>query len=184
MKYSNLFRGKNNPETMQQRFEVFANDHNAVLLFNYKWTTVYHCKWDMATKPICKVATEEKFLCANGITISPDSKTVFVNDVMDMNIAALSRDEKTGLLTKKFDIPLPAIVDNIDYDDEANEILLGSIIPGGLAVAAPDKDTWSVKGVLFHDEKKLKQISVGARLGNSKIVLGSPFSEGVLVCAN
>ena len=145
---------------------------------------VYHCKWDMATNPVCKVATEEKFLCANGITISPDSKTVFVNDVMDMNIAALSRDEQTGLLTKKFDIPLQAIVDNIDYDDEANEILLGSIIPGGLAVAAQEKDTWSVKGVLFHDEKKLKQISVGARLGNSKIVLGSPFSEGVLVCAN
>ena len=138
----------------------------------------------MNTKPVCKVATEEKFLMANGITSSADGKTVFVNDVLGMNIMALSRDEKTGLLSKKFDIPLPALVDNIDYDDEASEILLGSIVPGGLAVAVPEKDSWSVKGVLYHDEKKLKQISVGARLGNSKIVLGTPFSEGILVCNN
>ena len=141
----------------------------------------------MSTQPECKVATDEKFLLANGITSSPDSKTIFVNDVLDMNIMALSRDLKTGLLTKKFDIPLPALVDNIDYDDEANEILLGSIVPGGLAIAAQDKDIndrWTTKGVLIHDEKKLKQISVGARIGNSKIILGSPFSEGILVCNN
>ena len=109
---------------------------------------------------------------------------MFVNDVLDMNIMALSRDAKSGWLTKKFDIPLPAIADNIDYDDEANEILIGTIVPGGLAVAAPENGEWAVTGVLRHDEKKLQPISASARVGNSKIVLGSPFAEGILVCTN
>ena len=179
-----ILRGMNNPETSQERLQLLANDIDARLLLNYRLTTVFHCKWGTNASPICKVATQEKFILANGITISPDGSTVFVNDVLDMNIMALSRDENTGLLSKKYDIPLPALVDNIDYDDEASEILLGSIVPGGLAVAVPEKDSWTVKGVLYHDEKKLKQISVGARLGNSKIVLGTPFSEGILVCNN
>ena len=179
-----ILRGMNNPETSQERLQLLANDIEARLLLNYKWTTVYHCKWGTSATPICKVATQEKFILANGITISPDGSTVFVNDVLDMNIMALSRDAKSGWLTKKFDIPLPAIADNIDYDDEADEILIGTIVPAGLAIAAPENDEWVVKGVMMHDEKKLQPISAGARVGNSKIVLGSPFAEGILVCTN
>ena len=164
----------------------------AVAIFNYKWTTVFHCKWDTNSKPVCKIATEEKFFGANGITISPDRNTVFVNDPLDTNIMALSRNVETGELTKEFDIKLPSVVDNIEYDDEANEIILGNIIPGGMVVASPpsikesgDKDEqWTIKGVLKHNENKLKHISVAARIGTSKIVLGSPFSEGILVCSN
>ena len=164
----------------------------AVAIFNYKWTTVFHCKWDTNSKPVCKIATDEKFFGANGITISPDRNTVFVNDPLDTNIMALSRNVETGELTKEFGIKLPSVVDNIEYDDEANEIILGNIIPGGMVVASPplvkesgDKDEqWTIKGVLKHNENKLKQISVAARIGTSKIVLGSPFSEGILVCSN
>ena len=161
-------------------------------MFNYKWTTIFYCKWDTNNKPVCKVATQEKFLCANGVTISPDGNTVYVNDVLDMNIMALSRNVETGELTKRFNIKLPSAVDNIEYDDEANEIILGNVIPGGMAIASPpsvkkgsDKDDqWTIKGVLKHNENKLKQISAAARIGNSKIILGSPFSEGILVCSN
>ena len=112
---------------------------------------------DDFTKAVCNVATEERFKMANGITISPDRKTVFVNDPLDMNIMALARNTETGELTKSYDIHLPSMVDNIEYDDEAN-------------------------GVLKHDETKLKGISAAARLGKSKFVMGSPFSEGILVC--
>ena len=156
------------------------------MFLNYRWTNVFHCKWGIDTEPQCKIATTETFLMANGITISQDHTTVFVNDPLDMNIMALSRNVETGNLTKLYNIKLPSIVDNIEYDDEANEIILGSLIPGGVAVASPTMDDdkiWIIKGVLKHDETKLKQISAAARMGNSKIVLGSPFSEGILVCS-
>ena len=183
------FRGTKRPETIQEYAQIVANNHVVLGLFNLRWTTIFHCKWDSNIRPVCKIATEEKFFCANGITISPDGNTIFVNDVLGLNIVALSRNLESGVLTKQFDIQLPSIVDNIEYDDEANEIILGNIIPGGMAVASPPlaneaSDTWKVKGVLKHDETKLKQISVAARMGTSKIILGSPFAEGVLVCSN
>ena len=131
---------------------------------------------------------------ANGITISPDGKTVFVNDPLDMNIMALWRNVDTGELKKVFDIKLPSVADNIEYDDEAGEIIVGNIFPGGLVVATPptpstpsieeSNQKWIVKGVLIHDNKKNYQVSAAARVGNSKVVLGSPFQEGILVCSN
>ena len=187
--YLIFFRGKHQPDTIREHVEVSLNNHYAVLIFNYRWTNVFHCKWgdDDFTKAVCNVATEERFKMANGITISPDRKTVFVNDPLDMNIMALARNTETGQLTKSYDIHLPSMVDNIEYDDEANEIVLGNILPGGMAVltkiAAGDDDTsWVTNGVLKHDETKLKGISAAARLGKSKFVMGSPFSEGILVC--
>ena len=140
----------------------------------------------MNLSPQCKVASVERFSMANGVTISPDKKTVFVNDPLEMKITALSRNMENGELSKLYDINLPTLVDNIEYDDEADEIILGTIIPGGIAVSSQtgSNNQWITKGVLSHDEKKLKQISAAARIGNSKIVLGSPFSEGILVCSN
>ena len=148
--YLIFFRGKHQPDTIREHVEVSLNNHYAVLIFNYRWTNVFHCKWgdDDFTKAVCNVATEERFKMANGITISPDRKTVFVNDPLDMNIMALARNTETGQLTKSYDIHLPSMVDNIEYDDET----------------------------------KLKGISAAARLGKSKFVMGSPFSEGILVC--
>ena len=104
-----LFRGRKRPDAIREYFENVANNHFAVAIFNYKWTTVFHCKWDSNSKPVCKIATEEKFLGANGITLSPDGKTVFVNDPLDMNIMALSRNVETGELTKKIDISTNSI---------------------------------------------------------------------------
>ena len=187
--YLIFFRGKHQPDTIREHVEVSLNNHYAVLIFNYRWTNVFHCKWgdDDFTKAVCNVATEERFKMANGITISPDRKTVFVNDPLDMNIMALARNTETGQLTKSYDIHLPSMVDNIEYDDEANEIILGNILPGGMAVltktvAGDDDTSWITNGVLKHDETKLKGISAAARLGKSKFVMGSPFSEGILVC--
>ena len=157
-------------------------------MFNYRWTRVFHCKWHGVdyTKAVCNIATQERFLMANGITVSPDRKTVYVNDPLGMNIMALDRNMETGELTKSYDINLPSMVDNIEYDDEANEIILGNILPGGMAILTKTEDDddggWITKGVLKHDETKLKGISAAARLGKSKVVLGSPFSEGILVC--
>ena len=57
------------------------------------------------------------------------------------------------------------------------------VVPGGIAVATPSKGGWTVRNVLEHDGTKLSQISAAARWG-STVFLGSPFSEGLLVCSD
>ena len=79
----NFFRGKHRPETIREHVELALNYHYTVLMFNYRWTNVFHCKWGVdMTKAVCNIATQERFLMANGITISPDRKTVYVNDIL------------------------------------------------------------------------------------------------------
>ena len=147
----------------------------------------------------CESATDIRFQGANGITIDQDRNTVFVNDPLHKTITVMKRDKKTGKLAKLSEIVMPFGADNIEYDDESNEIIIGTIpdfiacikkgqgedvsVPGGMAVARKESGVtgWVVDSVLEHNGAKLPQISAAARLG-SKIVLGSPFSEGILVC--
>ena len=50
-----------------------------------------------------------------------------------------------------------------------------------MAVASLTKSGWKVKDVLRHDGIKLSAISGALRFG-SKVILGSPSSEGILIC--
>ena len=101
---------------------------------------------DDFTKAVCNVATEEQFKMANGITISPDRKTVFINDPLEMNIMALARNTETRQLTnhmiyiyQAWLIILSTMMKQTYYK------LIGNILPGGMAVltktAAGDDDT-------------------------------------------
>ena len=170
-----------NPDSFDDYVNVVSNFPLLVLLFGYKWTTVFHCSWEKGQKAFCNVATEETFMMANGVTISPDKKTVFVNDPLQSKVTAMTRDVVSGKLTKKSEIET-TMVDNIEYDDEANEIIMGNILPGGMTVLHQSGESWVTRRVLKHNEEKLKQISAASRLGY-RIVLGSPFSEGILVCS-
>ena len=96
-------------------------------------------------------------------------------------------------------------MDNIEYDTSTDQILMGvsgtleSLLkrlkddnhasPGGLAVlkkkqgcAHCENKGWYTEALLMHDGTKLSQISAGARFGDI-VILGSPFSKGVLVCS-
>ena len=163
-----------------------------ILIFSLKWTTVHVCSVSQAT---CQTATDERFSGANGITISPDRRTVFVNDPVEKMVTVMRKAEDGYQLFKESEIKLPVAVDNIEYDDEADEILMGTIpdlfaamelmqgnwsvaVPGGLAVASPrPTGGWSVRDVLEHDGTKLSQISAGARYRETVI-------QGLLVCYN
>jgi len=140
-------------------------------------------------------ATEESFIGANGITLSGDGNTVFVNDPVDKRITVMARDRVSGRLSKSSIINLPVAVDNIEFDDQSGEIIVGTIpdlksavkkidVPGGMAVLRrkTNSEEWEWKSILEHDGTKLSQISAASRLGN-RIVLGSPFSEGALLCS-
>ena len=164
--------------------------------FGIKWTTVFHCKWDNKASS-CVIATDESFGSANGLTINTDRTKLFVNDLVQKQITVYSIHQNNQKLTRDEIISLPMVVDNIEYDDATQEILMGTVpdlwaavqihsnksfpVPGGMAVLEGIGKDWRVKDVVEHDGTKLSQISAAARFG-TKIILGSPWSEGVLVC--
>jgi hypothetical protein len=191
-------RGTDNPENWKEKLIGFSK--LPIGLLGLKMTQVFHCTWEGDAEAACKPASDETFQGANGVTINQDGSVVYVNDPGQKKITVMEREKKSGKLSKVSEIVMPLGADNIEYDDEADEIIIGSIpdflacmkkmtgedvpVPGGMAVARKSSDnagSWVIDNVLNHDGKKLAQISAAARLG-SKVVLGSPFSEGILVC--
>jgi len=188
-------RGLNNPSTLADHMNSWSS--YLVKLMGMKMTEVFHCSWTEDSDATCAAASEEKFFGANGLTIDQNRDLVFVNDPIDHKITVMKRDKENGRLTKESEIVLPVHADNIEYDDEADEIIMGTIfdfeevmkkfngedvaVGGGLSVARKN-DGWKVQHILNHDGTKLSQISAGARF-RDKVVLGSPFSEGILVCS-
>ena len=167
-----------------------------IFLFSLKWTTVHVCSVSLGT---CQTATEERFNGANGMTVSSDRQLVFVNDPMEKVVTVMRKEPGSYQLTKESLIKLPVPADNIEYDDETAELIIGTIpdvpaamehmmgnksvaVPGGMAIASRlPTGGWQVRDVLEHDGTKLAQISAAARYGGT-VILGSPGSEGLLVC--
>eukprot|EP00092_Neocalanus_flemingeri_P019484 GFUD01021109.1.p1 GENE.GFUD01021109.1~~GFUD01021109.1.p1 ORF type:complete len:411 (+),score=135.98 GFUD01021109.1:45-1235(+) len=190
-------RGTDNPDGWLEKLQGMSA--MPIFLMGLKMTQVFHCSWTEDSEASCEAASEQKFLGANGLTIDQDRSMVFVNDPVDKMITVMERDKNTGKLSKVSEIKLPYAADNIEYDDEADEIIIGTIpdiiaaikkskgenipTPGGMIVAHKDaaNNDWIVQDVLHHDGTKLSLISAAARWGK-KVVLGSPFSEGILVC--
>ena len=73
-------------------------------------------------------ATDQKFFGANGLTIDQERAVVYVNDLEDQMISVMERDKETGKLTKVSEIILPFVADNIEYDDETDEIIIGTLL--------------------------------------------------------
>ena len=156
---------------------------------------VYLCS---ISDSVCTEASDETFVGANGMTISADRNLLFVNDPTEKLITVFKVNKHDLKLTKESTIQLPVAADNIEYDDETGDILMGTIpditpmvkkgfgyeevlVPGGLAVAGRQGPGWVVRDVLEHDGAKLEQVSAAARFG-STVFLGSPGAEGLLVC--
>jgi len=187
--------GMANPDTWREWAQVKAL--LPITLGGVKLTSVFHCRWgNPEEEDSCKIATDQKFLGANGLTISGNGKAVLVNDPMDKKITVFERQDN-GTLKLSATIPLPVAIDQIEWDDESGEVIIGTIphikatdmvdnsptVPGGAAILKlNDAGEWVWRGILDHDGTKLSQVSAAAKLG-SKLVLGSPVSEGILVCA-
>ena len=187
-----------NSELVLEGIHTMLNDL-IPFLFGIKWTSVFYCKWDINSnkETSCVIATDESFGGANGLTVNKERTKLFVNDAPLKKITVFSINQETKILTKDTTIDLPMCVDNIEYDYETEEIIMGTIpdllaavkiesdatvsVPGGMAVLRKVGKDWSIEDVLEHDGTKLCQVSTAARYG-SKFVLGSPFAEGILVC--
>ena len=185
--------GKKHPSGMMETMKLFAE--MPIIMFGLKFTYVYLCS---ISDSVCTEASDETFVGANGMTISADRNLLFVNDPTEKLITVFKVNKHDLKLTKESTIQLPVAADNIEYDDETGDILMGTIpditpmvkkgfgyeevlVPGGLAVAGRQGPGWVVRDVLEHDGAKLEQVSAAARFG-STVFLGSPGAEGLLVC--
>jgi len=186
--------GKRNPNGVGEVLRLIPEI--PLMLFSLKFTTVFLCTIKESN---CVPATEEKFVGANGITINNERNTVFVNDPTMKQITVF-KVTKDNTLLKDSVIKLPVAADNIEYDDQFDEIVIGTIpdiqaiiekmkdpgypIPGGMLIASKSaKSGWSVRDTLEHDGTKLSQISAAAKVGQT-VFLGSPGSEGILLCTD
>merc|ERR1712232_8643 len=83
-------------------------------LSSTRFTRVFRCT---LRKGICRVATMERFVGANGMAISHDRGTVFVNDPSQASVIVMKREED-GELTKVSELSLPHLADNIEMTDD------------------------------------------------------------------
>lgn len=197
--------GRLHPSTLLQKVQQILLI--PLFLLGVKRTTVHRCTFgDDPTIPAkCTLATPTRFRVANGIAISNDRSTVFVNDVPGYQIVEFKRNERTGMLEKSDSIKLTHAADNIEYklvDGEREELWMGtipemlivakneekpfeerSIVPGGLAVVTKEGDAqWGEQRVVYnHDGTILSQVSFGMA-HDGKIILGSAYANGILVC--
>ena len=187
-------QGTKNPSGILESIKTFLDI--PIHIFSLKLTTVYVCT---ISTSVCDVATDETFVGANGITINAGRDKLFVNDPTENLITVFNINPKNLKLMKESTINLPFAADNIEYDDLSDEIIIGTIpdlaaaikkgmdpsfpVPGGMAIASLQGSGWKIRDILEHDGTKLSQISAAARFGPT-VILGSPGSEGLLVCPN
>ena len=169
--------GQRNPSSYLDVVKMIADIPIAIL--SLKFTRVFHCS---ISSSVCEVATDQKFVGANGITISGDRGQVFVNDPTEKAITVFNVDQKNHKLSKDSVIKLPLNADNIEYDDATGEIVIGTIpclmtairksmdpdsvagVPGGMAVASRRGSGWVVRDILEHDGLKVKCLGVLSHL--------------------
>jgi len=177
-----------------------------VLLLKIPTTRVFRC----TVQGGCKVASEQRFIGANGLAISADKQTVFVSDAPDRTVHVMTR-AADGQLHTHSRIATPHAVDNLEMQGErlstgtiplfhttrnvcedAPELSLARTIGGrqvGCASSPGGLSTISIGGVdgpvhrdvLMHDGALLSQVSSALHF-DGKVLLGSPHSTGVLIC--
>lgn len=197
--------GQNNPSSLLERIQQMLVV--PMLILGIKRSTVLRCVFTDSPKipAMCSAATDQTFRGANGIAISTNRKTLYVNDLFTHSLVVMKR-LNTGMLEQVETIPLKHAVDNIECKLSENgreEIWMGTMpdmmviamnegkpaeqreeVPGGLSFVTKDPNTgkWGDQQVVYnHDGSILSQASFGMQHGN-KIILGSPHSNGVLVC--
>jgi hypothetical protein len=174
-----------------------------------KSTSIHRCVWrDSETGmkmsvPTCQV-TADGFNSVNGITMDPETMTLFVVDGgRKPEIHIFKRNALDGSLQLKDVVGMPYQIDNINFDVTSRKLTMGTIpldyqamqrldgdsslqVAGGMMTMEileeeEDGTMYQLDDVLMHDGSKLSQISAGVFL-NGKILLGSPPSDGVLAC--
>merc|ERR1712136_563513 len=149
---------------------------------------IFRCR--LSATPQCEVASPDRFVMANGITVSPDRQSYFVSDPVSGKIVVLGR-EADGTLKTVSSFKVNHILDNIEMSADG-ELHGGSNVgcgsaPGGLlkisllGTGGKSFVDGVQTDVSMHDGSKLSQVSAAVEVGN-KVAMGSPLSPGVLLC--
>ncbi|XP_019897024.2 serum paraoxonase/arylesterase 2-like [Esox lucius] len=136
----------------------------------------------------------EGFYQANGISVSPDGRHVYVADTLDHNIHVLERQEGNGLAPVKV-VEVGSLVDNIQVHPETGDLWIGchpngwklfqidpEDLPGSEVVRIQDIHSESpvVTQVYADDGSVLIGSSVAAPYGG-KLLIGTIYQKA-LIC--
>eukprot|EP00567_Pseudictyota_dubia_P018294 CAMPEP_0197433548 /NCGR_PEP_ID=MMETSP1175-20131217/1420_1 /TAXON_ID=1003142 /ORGANISM="Triceratium dubium, Strain CCMP147" /LENGTH=408 /DNA_ID=CAMNT_0042961965 /DNA_START=67 /DNA_END=1293 /DNA_ORIENTATION=+ len=170
-------------------------------VFFRRKSKVHRCTWDptLPSGDATCGTVAEGFKGANGITADPERRRVFVTDSLDHTVSVFNRNDD-GSLTLKDTLNIsPYVLDNIEFDVASGKLTLSGSprlyemlprmegdasaeVSGGMITVLPQEDgSYQIEDVVMHDGSKLSMIS-SAVFVNGKILLGSPPSDGVLVC--
>jgi len=177
-------------------------------LAHVRMTKILRCTTAPAG-PRCEVATDERFVMANGIATSDDRSTFFVADSVADTITRLRR-APDGTLVKVDAVQTPYTVDNMETgadgalyggsvplkytcrevcsnapDLAATKVVGGREVgcgrsPGG-ALRVSFEDGGAQTELVMHDGSMLSGVTAALKVGGA-VVLGSAEARGVLVC--
>lgn len=184
-----------------QRLLVFP-----LFLLKIPTTRVFRCT--VGDLPHCSVASEQRFVGANGIAVSSDRETVYVNDAVSGRVHIMQRSP-SGSLKPVSSVKPKHILDNIEVDaegylaggsvplpytshgvcDEAKQLSATKVVsghtvgcgrsPGGLMLFSADGA--EVKAEINSDGSLMSDISAALKVG-TKVLMGSYHSPGILLC--
>jgi len=131
---------------------------------------------------------------ANGINVSPDGRTVYVDALTQGDVLVFDRDPATNVLTPRDRIPIASGVDNVEVDPDGT-LWIGAhpklldvashakdpAVPAPAQVVRVDPSTKRVDEVYLSDGKPLSAASVGAHYRN-RLLIGAIFDAGFLDC--
>lgn len=92
-------------------------------LFKIPLTRIFRCT---IADGVCTVASTERFVAANGIAVSGDRQTVFVNDATGLMVSVMER-EPGGALKKVSEFKPKHTLDNFEMSAEGK--LMGGSVP-------------------------------------------------------
>lgn len=136
------------------------------------------------------------FRYGNGIVVTPDSKTMYVSEIMGRKINVFDRNLNDGSLTKQGEIPVNSGPDNLEWDESGNLWFAGHPRLLAFASHAKDADNISPSQVIKIDVNasppKVSEIYMGlgdalsgssvAAVSGDVMLIGSVFEKHILRC--
>jgi len=130
---------------------------------------------------------------ANGINISPDKKTLYVNEWTKRKVSIFHRNPD-NTLEKKDEVSLPFLADNVHVEENGNlwfagqpnlfelfNVFLGKSDVCGSAAVKMDAKTKKQETVFASLEGELNASSVASIAGN-KLLIGTVLDRHIMIC--
>jgi hypothetical protein len=156
---------------------------------------LWRCTWDeTGIRPDgrllgdCDRALADVSVGLNGMNANADKSVVWANDLFAAQLWVVDRDTGTGQLIRRDDMPLPGVIDNVEYDSASGDLAMGMIfgptpLSGGGAIIARQGDDYAPFVAVPVTGTEAQGYAVSTSLEFDRwLVLGSPEDLGPVVC--